>query len=92
MSNERVGYVSGHIMMFGGSMIPNGWVLCDGQNGTPDMRNKFKLKNVEQSHIATMKSMYNEEEVEISEREYDDDEDQPNDASPIYSMVYIMKS
>ena len=55
-------------------------------------RNKFKLKNVEQSHIASMKSMYNEEEVEISEREYDDDEDQPNDASPIYSMVYIMKS
>lgn len=25
------------------SNIPNGWVLCDGNNNTPDLRNKFIL-------------------------------------------------
>ena len=23
------------------SAVPSGWVLCDGQNSTPDLRNKF---------------------------------------------------
>ena len=31
------------IIMFSGleSEIPSGWYLCDGENGTPDLRNKF---------------------------------------------------
>ena len=33
----------GGIIMWSGSIvsIPNGWRLCDGTNGTPDLRDKF---------------------------------------------------
>lgn len=33
----------GGIIMWSGSIvsIPTGWALCDGTNGTPDLRNKF---------------------------------------------------
>lgn len=35
--------MTGVISMWSGSTdnIPDGWVVCDGQNGTPDLRNKF---------------------------------------------------
>ncbi|UCG71206.1 MAG: tail fiber protein, partial [Thermoplasmata archaeon] len=29
---------SGTIVMWNGTVIPNGWALCDGTNGTPDLR------------------------------------------------------
>ena len=34
---------SGGIIMWSGSIasIPNGWFLCNGSNGTPDLRNRF---------------------------------------------------
>ena len=34
---------SGGIIMWSGSIdnIPSGWVLCNGSNGTPDLRNRF---------------------------------------------------
>ena len=32
---------SGLICMWSGSVIPTGWYLCDGTNGTPDLRDKF---------------------------------------------------
>ena len=34
---------SGAILMWSGSsdLIPDGWLLCDGTNGTPDLRNRF---------------------------------------------------
>jgi len=36
-------FVSGMIMLWSGSSasIPSGWVICDGTNSTPDLRNKF---------------------------------------------------
>lgn len=36
-------FISGMIMLWSGSIasIPTGWVLCDGQNGSPDLRNRF---------------------------------------------------
>jgi len=36
-------FVAGMIMMWSGSIasIPSGWVLCNGSNGTPDLRNRF---------------------------------------------------
>ena len=36
---------SGIITMFAGTIlqIPDGWFLCDGDNGTPDLRDKFVL-------------------------------------------------
>lgn len=37
------GFISGMIMLWSGSAdnIPSGWVLCDGENGSPDLRDKF---------------------------------------------------
>lgn len=32
---------SGTITAFHGTTIPDGWVACDGENGTPDLRDKF---------------------------------------------------
>ncbi len=36
-------FVAGMIMMWSGSIasIPSGWLLCDGTNSTPDLRNRF---------------------------------------------------
>ena len=36
-------FPSGGIIIWSGAenQIPNGWSLCDGSNGTPDLRNKF---------------------------------------------------
>lgn len=33
----------GGIIMWNGSSIPTGWQLCDGSNGTPDLRNQFVI-------------------------------------------------
>lgn len=35
----------GMIMLWRGAVvdIPAGWILCDGNNGTPDLRNKFVI-------------------------------------------------
>ena len=37
------GFEVGMIMMYHGTTAPSGWYLCDGNNGTPDLRNKFIL-------------------------------------------------
>jgi len=39
------GMPSGVIVMWSGSLseIPDGWALCDGTNGTPDLRDRFVL-------------------------------------------------
>jgi microcystin-dependent protein len=36
-------YPNGAILLWGGSLndIPRGWVVCDGANGTPNLRNRF---------------------------------------------------
>ena len=34
-------FVSGMIIMFTGSTAPSGWAICDGTNGTPDLRDRF---------------------------------------------------
>lgn len=36
-------FVTGMIMMWSGTIatIPSGWLLCNGSNGTPDLRNRF---------------------------------------------------
>lgn len=34
---------TGMITMWSGSVVPDGWALCDGQNGTPDLRGRFVL-------------------------------------------------
>jgi len=32
---------SGGIIMWSGVSVPTGWYLCNGENGTPDLRNRF---------------------------------------------------
>ncbi|MGI4857593.1 MAG: hypothetical protein ACRYHA_11915 [Janthinobacterium lividum] len=34
---------AGMIVMFSGKVVPDGWRLCDGNNGTPDLKDKFVL-------------------------------------------------
>jgi microcystin-dependent protein len=34
---------AGMIMMFSGATVPAGWALCNGNSGTPDLRNRFIL-------------------------------------------------
>lgn len=42
-SFEMSSIPSGIICMWGGAVsdIPDGWVLCDGENNTPDLRDRF---------------------------------------------------
>lgn len=35
----------GGIIMWSGSTIPTNWALCDGSNGTPDLRDRFVLSS-----------------------------------------------
>jgi hypothetical protein len=39
------GFPSGGIIMWSGSIasIPSGWLLCNGSNGTPDLRDRFVI-------------------------------------------------
>lgn len=41
--NTLLGVPIGTIIMWNGSSIPDGWALCDGSNGTPDLRGRFPL-------------------------------------------------
>ena len=34
---------TGTIVMWSGEVVPNGWAICDGQNGTPDLRGRFVI-------------------------------------------------
>jgi len=36
-------FVSGMIVAFNSAVAPTGWNVCDGTNGTPDLRDKFVL-------------------------------------------------
>ena len=40
---SSVGFVAGMIVMWSGTVatIPSGWVLCNGSNSTPDLRDRF---------------------------------------------------
>ena len=42
-TNIDTPFLSGMIMLWSGAIgaIPAGWVICDGDNSTPDLRNRF---------------------------------------------------
>lgn len=42
-SSTESGVPSGTIVIWYGYIIPDGWAICDGQNGTPDFRGIFPL-------------------------------------------------
>ena len=37
----EAGFPAGGIIMWAGEAIPSGWALCNGENGTPDLRDRF---------------------------------------------------
>jgi microcystin-dependent protein len=39
--HRRAGVPTGAIMLWSGHIIPQGWALCDGTAGTPDLRDRF---------------------------------------------------
>lgn len=43
MDAETKDFLKGMIVLWSGSVasIPGGWALCNGSNGTPDLRNRF---------------------------------------------------
>lgn len=43
LASSNAGVAAGMIVMWSGlvSDVPNGWSICDGTNGTPDLRYKF---------------------------------------------------
>lgn len=47
---------AGLIAMWSGSIVPEGWALCDGQNGTPDLADKFILGTSDLKKVGTTKS------------------------------------
>ena len=42
-STEGDGVPSGGIIMWSGNEVPSGWLLCDGTEGTPNLRDRFVL-------------------------------------------------
>lgn len=40
-TTSDIALVPGHIIMWEGGAVPADWLLCDGTNGTPDMRDYF---------------------------------------------------
>lgn len=48
------GIPSGCICIWSGSTPPEGWALCDGQNGTPDLRGRFVLGYSSTHSISTV--------------------------------------
>ncbi len=42
-ASDSGGVPSGCILLWSGAVntVPDGWALCDGQNGTPDLRDRF---------------------------------------------------
>lgn len=40
---------TGGIIMWSGADVPDGWALCNGENGTPDLRGRFVL-GVSETH------------------------------------------
>lgn len=43
----------GGIIAWAGSVVPEGWVICDGHNGTPDLRGKFIMGDNEKYKSGT---------------------------------------
>ena len=37
------GVPQGSIVLWGKETVPSGWAICDGTNGTPDLRNNFVI-------------------------------------------------
>lgn len=91
---------AGAIILWSGaeSDIPRGWKLCDGRNGTPDLRGKFVLGSGNDYNIGdqggseteNIKTSSNNGGSLFSSGE-DDVRDEINIMPPYYVLAYIMK-
>ncbi|NQZ12197.1 MAG: tail fiber protein, partial [Algicola sp.] len=59
----------GAIFMWSGRSIPTGWVLCDGSNSTPDLRQKFIAGADSSSSEYTLKAQGGENNVALKASE-----------------------
>lgn len=57
---------TGGIIIWSGATVPDGWALCDGTNGTPDLRGRFVLGSSD-SHA--LGSTGGSEEVTLTARQ-----------------------
>lgn len=73
---------AGVIVMWSGATVPDGWALCDGTNGTPDLRGRFVLG---QSAAHALGSTGGSEEVALTV-------EQMPSHSHSYSYPSIMRS
>ena len=46
--------LAGFIMPFAGNTAPSGWALCNGTNGTPDLRGEFPIGATSSANIGTI--------------------------------------
>lgn len=46
--------LAGFIMPFAGNTAPSGWSLCNGENGTPDLRGEFPIGATSSANIGTI--------------------------------------
>lgn len=68
-------YPQGTVMAFydGVDKIPNGWLLCDGNNDTPDLRNRFILGASSSSSLIAPPLSYHTKDGIIHHKFIDDD-------------------
>lgn len=76
---DNYGFPIGSIIMWSGAAdnIPQGWVLCDGTNGTPNLKNNFII-GIEMNRTIDMNNKAIETGKDAETKEY-------------YSFCYIMK-
>lgn len=60
------GVPSGTIVAYNGANVPEGWAICDGSNGTPNLKGRFILGSVSKDKIGKTGG---EEEVSLSNDE-----------------------
>lgn len=72
----------GSIIMFKNSTIPTGWAICNGSNGTPDLRDRFVIGAGSSYSLNGSGTILNDDPAFITDN-----------SSPIkyYSLYYIMK-
>ena len=91
------GIPSGVIMMWSGAQnaIPTGFVLCDGQNSTPDLRNRFVVGATDTYSVGATGGATSTNAVLGSFVVYTGSEDNPNqvqDASSSYNGIHNKNS
>lgn len=83
VASSNVAFKKGMIMMWSGntSNIPSGWHLCDGTNGTPDLRGRFILGADSEGNSAHPSTAY-----------YYPPNTKAGDSNPVYKIDIELKA